>query len=128
MRVVPVVDGGAYATALMDGGVWYVNGAEAVKVRGLPSDVFSIDVIPLADGGALAFASLTDKGPWLLANETATPIVEVTQLARKRVPVARDRAKALWVLVQHEAAKARAAEESADREEGAEAGEYEPWR
>jgi hypothetical protein len=121
MRVVPVVDGGAYAAALMDGGVWYVNGAEAVRVSGLPADVFPIDVVPLAEGGALAFASLSDKGPWFLEHETATPILEVTQRTQKRAAIgATGAAKGLWVLLQHEAAKARAAEEaSADLHDAA---------
>jgi hypothetical protein len=119
--LVPVADGGAYATGWM-GGVWYLREGVSSRVKGLPNDQFVLSrIVAIADGGA--YLVVDDDGPaqgvWYLRGDSARRVEEVGSLRSDGKPT--DRAAWLWVQRQEEARARESAEEEAserrDREE-----------
>jgi hypothetical protein len=84
--VTPTADGGAYAIGL-NSGLWYLRGAQAVKVRflGLPDDTdttffAALEITPTLDGGAYA-TSFVNKAVWHLHTDTAERVAEAPSLS-----------------------------------------------
>lgn len=124
-NLTPVLDGGAYATGLLDAGVWYLRGTEAARVRevGAPGpppntqsvpggqkdpsglgEAFLIDIIPSLDGGAYA-KSLTG-GVWFLRGTEAIRVKEVPALSGSlSMTSVTGHEKRIFVLAQYQASK-----------------------
>lgn len=85
----PTADGGAYAVSF-DSGLWYMRGAEAVKVRfpdaPVDTETFfaTLEIIPLIDGGAYVH-SLDQKSLWHLHEGSAEKVRDVQALSSKPV-------------------------------------------
>lgn len=123
------VDGGAYAGGF--GGVWYLRGAEATRVKeiatslpgptGQPapeteggSDAFNqqllLEITPALDGGAYA-KSIIPRGVWFLRGAEAIRVKEVPSLSGSlSMTTVTDREKGLFVFAQHQAAKRKECE------------------
>lgn len=105
--VIALANGGAYVTSFASP-VWYVQGKDAVIVKGLPSSSEVDEITPTADGGA--YLTTYGKGVWHLDADTATKLNEVSALSlAKASPAINNKERALFVLWQHESARRIAA-------------------
>jgi hypothetical protein len=118
--IIPTTEGSAYLLA-SDSGVWYLRGAEAVRVsfnetgkglpdEGAPDHFYGLTITPTADGGAYATLA-SGRATWYLRESKAFPVVEsgrLTSPAHTVVP--RDKYFSLYVM---EMRRRRAAEEQA---------------
>jgi hypothetical protein len=84
--VTPTADGGAYAIG--DSGLWYLRGAQAVKVRfsNLPTDkdetfFATLQITPLLDGGAYAYSTIDKSSFWHIRAGIAERLTEVPSLS-----------------------------------------------
>lgn len=92
--IIPVADGGAYLPTY-DSGLWYVRGAQAVRVRfrqsadpsqvKVPVRVAGLDIQPTVDGGAYA-RSFLDNTLWYLREGEATVVVESAAITTQAYP------------------------------------------
>ena len=110
-EVVALANGGAYVTSF-HGPTWFVQGKNAVKVKGLPALHEVDEITPTADGGA--YLTTFRSGIWRLDGDAATKIAEVPALASEAPTRAlSDKERALFVLWQRESSKRNAAESEA---------------
>jgi hypothetical protein len=113
--VIPTVDGGAYART-MAGGIWYLVGAAALRVKAVGDSstrhrfesAALYDVQPTADGGAYAY---TPNGSlWRLKADSAFMVVERSS-STALTPAFADNARLAWALYTRERRKRLAVEE-----------------
>jgi|ERR1700674_3387972 len=118
--IVPVSGGGAYAFGIstgpgIAGGVWYLSGSKASRVRAVGDSAARVrfesaalfEIQPTVDGGAYAYDATA--GVWRIQGDSAVSVVEIPPSRSFGIGSSDSAFKFAWALYVHEHAKRKSA-------------------